>query len=40
LMYDGGTVVHLLVAALLWRQWYRSREAVRAADRSAAVASA
>jgi putative membrane protein len=31
LMYNGGTVVHLAVAALLWRQWYRSREAVRAA---------
>ena len=31
LMYDGGTVVHVLVAALLWRQWYRSRETVRAA---------
>jgi putative membrane protein len=32
LMYDGGTVVHVLVAALLWRQWYRSREGVRAAE--------
>ena len=31
LMYDGGTLVHLLVAGLLWRQWYRSRAAVRAA---------
>ncbi|CCH86601.1 Cytochrome c oxidase caa3-type, assembly factor CtaG-related protein [Modestobacter italicus] len=31
LMYNGGTVVHLAVAALLWRQWYVSREAVRAA---------
>ena len=35
LMYDGGTVVHLLVAALLWRQWYRSRAAVRAAEHAA-----
>ena len=35
LMYNGGTVVHLLVAALLWRQWYRSREAVRAAEQVA-----
>jgi putative membrane protein len=32
LVYDGGTVVHVLVAALLWRQWYRSRETVRAAE--------
>jgi putative membrane protein len=31
LMYDGGTVVHVVVAALLWHQWYRSRAAVRAA---------
>jgi putative membrane protein len=31
LMYDGGTVVHVVVAALLWRQWYRSRAAVRSA---------
>ena len=31
LMYNGGTVVHLVVAALLWRQWYRSRATVRAA---------
>jgi putative membrane protein len=31
LMYDGGTVVHVVVAALLWRQWYVSRDAVRAA---------
>ena len=31
LMYQGGTVVHLAVAALLWRQWYGSRAAVRAA---------
>jgi putative membrane protein len=38
LMYDGGTVVHLVVAGLLWRQWYRSRGAVRAAERAAATA--
>jgi putative membrane protein len=31
LMYHGGTVVHLVVAGLLWRQWYCSRSAVRAA---------
>jgi putative membrane protein len=31
LMYDGGTLVHVVVAGLLWRQWYRSRGAVRAA---------
>jgi putative membrane protein len=31
LMYDVGTVVHVVVAALLWRQWYVSRDAVRAA---------
>jgi putative membrane protein len=37
LMYDGGTVVHVVVAALLWRQWYRSRGAVRAAERAAAA---
>ena len=36
LMYDGGTVVTLLTAALLWRRWYVSREAVRAAARPAA----
>ncbi len=36
LMYDGGTVVHLVVAAVLWRQWYVSRGAVR----SAAIAAA
>jgi putative membrane protein len=34
LMYDGGTVVHLLVAAVLWRQWYRSRAAVRDAEQA------
>src|SRR4051812_27556688 len=38
LMYDGGTVVHVVVAALLWRQWYRSRGAVRAAEQAAATA--
>jgi putative membrane protein len=31
LMYYGGTVVHVLVAGLLWRQWYRSRATIRAA---------
>ena len=31
LMYDGGTVLTLVTAALLWRRWYVSREAVRAA---------
>ena len=31
LMYDGGTVLTLVTAALLWRRWYTSREAVRAA---------
>ena len=36
LMYDGGTVVHLLVAAVLWRQWYVSRGAVRSAALAAA----
>ena len=30
LMYNGGTVVHLLVAGLIWREWYRSRASVRA----------
>ncbi|WP_241175856.1 cytochrome c oxidase assembly protein [Modestobacter sp. KNN46-3] len=35
LMYHGGTVVHVLVAALLWRQWYRSRATVRDAERAA-----
>lgn len=35
LLYDGGTVVHVLVAALLWRQWYRSRSTVRDAERAA-----
>ncbi len=36
LMYDGGTVVTLVTAALLWRRWYTSREAVRAAARAPA----
>ncbi|MGY1638760.1 cytochrome c oxidase assembly protein [Geodermatophilus sp. SYSU D00742] len=31
LMYDGGTVVSLLTAAVLWRRWYVSRAAVRPA---------
>jgi putative membrane protein len=38
LMYHGGTVVHVLVAGLLWWGWYRSRAAVRDADRIAAAA--
>ncbi|MFQ1000411.1 cytochrome c oxidase assembly protein [Modestobacter sp. SSW1-42] len=38
LMYDGGTVVHLLVAAVLWRQWYVSRGAVRSAEQAALAA--
>ncbi|NEK59988.1 cytochrome c oxidase assembly protein [Geodermatophilus sabuli] len=29
LMYDGGTVVSLAVAAVLWRRWYVSRAAAR-----------
>jgi putative membrane protein len=32
LMYQGGTVVELAVAGLRWWQWYRSRDAVRAAE--------
>ena len=39
LMYHGGTVVHVVVAGLLWRQWYRSRGAVRAAGPHPAVTS-
>ncbi|MGY1713452.1 cytochrome c oxidase assembly protein [Geodermatophilus sp. SYSU D01106] len=35
LMYDGGTVITLLTAAVLWRRWYTSREAVRAAAQPA-----
>jgi putative membrane protein len=38
LMYNGGTVLHLLVAGALWRQWYRSRGAVRAAGVPTAAA--
>jgi putative membrane protein len=38
LMYNGGTVVHLLVAAVLWRQWYVSRAAVRSAELAAVPA--
>jgi putative membrane protein len=34
LMYHGSTVVHVVVAVLLWRQWYSSRGAVRAAERA------
>jgi putative membrane protein len=29
LMYHGGTAVHVVVAGLLWRQWYRSRATLR-----------
>ncbi|MGY1634301.1 cytochrome c oxidase assembly protein [Geodermatophilus sp. SYSU D01186] len=36
LMYDGGTVVSLLTAAVLWRRWYVSRAAVRPAAAAAA----
>lgn len=38
LMYNGGTVVHLAVAAVLWRQWYVSRGAVRSAGLAAVPA--
>ena len=38
LMWDGGTVVTLLVAGVLWRRWYVSRAAVRAAGAPAAAA--
>jgi putative membrane protein len=38
LMWDGGTVVTLVVAAVLWRRWYTSRAAVRAAGAPAAAA--
>lgn len=31
LLYDGGSVLSLLVAGVLWRRWYVSRAAVRAA---------
>ncbi|MGY1699246.1 cytochrome c oxidase assembly protein [Geodermatophilus sp. SYSU D00766] len=39
LMYDGGTVVTLVTAAVLWRRWYTGREAVRAAAQPAPAAS-
>jgi putative membrane protein len=29
LMYHAGTAVHVVVAGLLWGQWYRSRAALR-----------
>jgi putative membrane protein len=38
LMWDGGTVVTLVAAAVLWRRWYTSRAAVRAAGSPAAAA--
>ena len=38
LMVQGGTLVELAVAALLWQRWYASRDAVRAAERAAAPA--
>ena len=38
LMWDGGTVVTLIVAAVLWRRWYTSRAAVRAAGAPTAAA--
>jgi putative membrane protein len=38
LLYDGGTVVTLLVAAVLWRRWYVSRATVRDAARVPAPA--
>jgi putative membrane protein len=38
LMWDGGTVVTLVVAAVLWRRWYTSREALRAAGTPTAAA--
>jgi putative membrane protein len=38
LMYDGGTVVSLLTAAVLWRRWYVSRAAVRPATAAGARA--
>jgi putative membrane protein len=37
-MYDGGTVVSLLTAAVLWRRWYVSRAAVRPAAAAGARA--
>ncbi len=38
LMWDGGTVVTLVVAVVLWRRWYTGRAAVRAAGAPAAAA--
>lgn len=38
LMWDGGTVVTVVVAAVLWRRWYVSRAAVRAAGAPTAAA--
>ncbi|MGY1680882.1 cytochrome c oxidase assembly protein [Geodermatophilus sp. SYSU D01176] len=38
LMWDGGSVVTLVVAAVLWRRWYTSRDAVRAAGAPAVAA--
>jgi putative membrane protein len=38
LMWDGGTVVTLVVAVVLWRRWYTSRATVRAAGAPAAPA--
>ncbi|MGY1689453.1 cytochrome c oxidase assembly protein [Geodermatophilus sp. SYSU D01105] len=40
LMNDGGTVVTLAVAAVLWRRWYVRRAAARAAGRPAGAAPA
>jgi putative membrane protein len=37
-MWDGGTVVTLLVAGVLWRRWYVSRAAVRDAGAPTAAA--
>jgi putative membrane protein len=38
LMWDGGTVVTLVVAGVLWRRWYTSRAAVRGAGAPTAAA--
>ena len=38
LMWDGGTVVTLVVAGVLWRRWYTGRAAVRAAGAPTAAA--
>jgi putative membrane protein len=40
LLYDGGSVVSLVVAGVLWRRWYVSRAAVRAAAPPAPAAAA